>query len=118
MAACSRSIPSSPATRLSGVSSMIMAEQLQISRVSMNTPSACSRPSLAGWSMSAAAAAQGAEPEPASLENSPRLAPFMMTAPMPPAAACRRPNASAKMRLNTAGSCPALRRMMYRVMKK
>ena len=34
----------------------------------------------------AAAAAQGAEPLPASLENSPRLTPFISTAPKPPAA--------------------------------
>ena len=34
----------------------------------------------------AGAAAQGAEPDPASFENSPRLTPFMITAPKPPAA--------------------------------
>ena len=82
-----------------------MAVQLQMSRVSMNTPSACIRPALAGWLTWAAAAAQGAEPEPASLEKRPRFAPFMMTAPRPPLTACRRPKASEKMRPNTAGSC-------------
>ena len=81
-----------------------MAEQLQMTMVSIKTPSACSRPALAGWLMSAAAAAQGAEPEPASLEKRPRLAPFMITAPSPPAATWRRPKASEKMRPNTAGS--------------
>ena len=44
--------------------------------------------------MSAAAAAHGAEPDPASLENNPRLAPFIITAPNPPATACLRPKAS------------------------
>ena len=40
-----------------------------------------------GWYLtSAAAAAQGAEPEPASLENRPRFTPFINTAPKPPAA--------------------------------
>ena len=97
---------------------MIIAEQLQITRVSINTPRACSRPSLAGWLMSAAAAAQGAEPEPASLEKSPRFAPFMMTAPMPPPTACRRPKASAKIRSKTPGSRAAFFRMMKIVMKK
>ena len=86
MAVWRRSIPSRPLVRLSGVSSMIMAEQLQITMVSMKTPRAWSRPSFAGWLISAAAAAQGAEPEPASLEKSPRLAPFMITAPIPPPA--------------------------------
>ena len=79
-------MPVSPSVSPSGVSSIIMAEQLQITMVSINTPKACKRPSFAGWLISAAAAAQGAEPEPASLEKSPRLAPFIMTAPNPPAA--------------------------------
>ena len=85
---------------------MTMAVQLQMSRVSMNTPRAWLSPTLAGWSVSAAAAAQGAEPEPASLEKRPRLMPFITTAPKPPAATWRRPKASAKMRSNTAGSWP------------
>lgn len=48
---------------------MIIAVQLQITIVSINTPSACVSPALTGVSHSAAAAAQGAEPDPASLEN-------------------------------------------------
>ena len=83
---------------------MIIAVHEQMMIVSINTPSACIRPTLAGWSLSAAAAAQGAEPEPASLENRPRLTPFISTAPKPPATTWRRPKASAKMRSNTAGS--------------
>ncbi len=39
-------------------------------------------------SHSAAAAAQGAEPDPASFEKSPLLIPFISTAPNPPAATC------------------------------
>ena len=60
---------------------MINAVQLQITIVSTNTPSACTNPALTGWSHSAAAAAHGADPEPASFENSPRLIPFIRTAP-------------------------------------
>ena len=91
-------MPPRPWTRSSGVSSMIMAVQLQMTMVSMNTPKAWSRPDLAGWLTSAAAAAQGAEPEPASLENNPRFTPFISTAPKPPATAWRRPKASWKIR--------------------
>ena len=73
-------MPSFPATIFSGAVSMIIAVQLQITMVSTNTPSACVSPALTGVSHSAAAAAQGAEPEPASFENSPRLMPFIRTA--------------------------------------
>ena len=69
-----------------GTSSIRKAVQLQMTTVSINTPSACTRPIFTGSSHSAAAAAQGAEPLPASLENSPRLTPFISTAPKPPAA--------------------------------
>ena len=48
MAACSRSMPSRPAVNSVGVSSMIIAEQLQITSVSIKTPNAWSRPALAG----------------------------------------------------------------------
>ena len=41
---------------------------------------------IVAFGIAAAAAAQGAEPLPASLENSPRLTPFISTAPKPPAA--------------------------------
>ena len=82
---------------------MIIAVQLQITIVSINTPKACTSPAFPGLSHSAAAAAQGAEPEPASLENSPLFTPFMITAPKPPAAACLKPNASLKILENTPG---------------
>ena len=43
-----------------------VAEQMR--SVSMKTESICTRPCFAGWETSAAAAALGAEPMPASLE--------------------------------------------------
>lgn len=48
---------------------MIIAVQLQIISVSIKTPNACVNPTLTGLSATAAAAAQGAEPEPASFEK-------------------------------------------------
>ena len=66
---------------------MIIAVQLQITIVSINTPNACINPAFTGVSHSAAAAAHGADPEPASLENNPLFTPFIRTAPNPPAAA-------------------------------
>ena len=86
IAFCNKSIPTSPFVRLVGVRSIIIAVQLQIISVSIKTPNACVNPTLTGLSETAAAAAQGAEPEPASLEKSPRLIPFMRTAPKPPPA--------------------------------
>ena len=80
-----------------------MAVQLHMTIVSMNTPRACVSPARTGVSHSAAAAAHGAEPEPASFEKSPLFIPFMRTAPKPPAAACLIPNASSKIRSNTDG---------------
>ena len=80
-----------------------MAVQVQITMVSINTPSDCTSPIFTALSLFAAAAAHGAEPEPASLENSPRFTPFISTAPNPPAATCRMPKASSKMRVSTAG---------------
>ena len=109
---------SSPATFSAGVIRMMKAVQEQITTVSMNTPRAWRRPVLAGWEVSPAAAAQGAEPDPASLENSPRFTPFMTTAPKPPAAAWRRPKASSKMRRNTSGSTVMFMPMRMRVMMK
>ena len=84
---------------------MIIAVQLQIISVSIKTPNACVNPTLTGLSATAAAAAQGAEPEPASFEKRPRLIPFIRTAPNPPAATWRKPKASEKIRSNTPGSC-------------
>ena len=77
-------MPCRPLVTLPGASSITKAVQLQMTMVSMRTPSACTRPIFTGSSHSAAAAAQGAEPEPASLEKRPRLMPFITTAPKPP----------------------------------
>ena len=55
---------------------MISAVQLEMTMVSMRMRNACRIPVFTGVVPSAAAAAQGAEPEPASLEKSPRLIPF------------------------------------------
>ena len=67
---------------------------------------------------SAAAAAHGADPEPASFENSPRLIPFIRTAPKPPAAACRNPNASSKILAKTPGKLPRFVTMIRIVIAK
>ena len=60
-------------------------------------------PCFTGWLTSAAAAAQGAEPLPASLENRPLFTPFMTTAPRPPPTMGFNPNACEKMLLSTTG---------------
>ena len=49
--------------------------------VSVNTLRACISPCFTGWETVAVAAALGAEPIPASLENKPRLTPCMIVAP-------------------------------------
>ena len=67
------------------------------------TPSDCTIPTVTGDLPSAAAAAQGAEPDPASFENNPLLTPFIRTAPKPPPAICLIPNASLKILSNTPG---------------
>ena len=101
-----------------GARSMIMAVQLQITIVSINTPSACVNPAFTGLSHSAAAAAHGAEPEPASFENNPRFTPFISTAPNPPAATWRIPKASWKILANTPGRLPILVIIIKIVMQK
>ena len=60
--------PVSPPLMSTPVQRVIMAVAVQISRVSMNTESIWTRPCFTGWDTSAAAAALGAEPMPASLE--------------------------------------------------
>ena len=57
---------------------MIKAVQLQMTMVSVNTLRACISPCFTGWETVAVAAALGAEPIPASLENKPRLTPCML----------------------------------------
>ena len=61
-----------------------MAEQVQMSSVSMYTDRLCTRPCLQGCDTDAVAAAFGAEPMPASLEYKPRLMPSMTTEPAKP----------------------------------
>ena len=86
--------------------------------VSTNTPRIATAPWSCGRSTLASAWAWGVEPRPASLENSPRLTPFISTAPKPPAATCRRPKASEKMRPSTAGSWRKFTAMMMTVITK
>ncbi len=86
---------------------------LQISRVSMNTPSDCTRPWLAGWCGTgvAAAATLGALPMPASLEYSPRLPPLSIAAAIPPStppAAGSSPKALRTTNERTAGTSARL----------
>ena len=59
-----------------------VAEQIRI--VSMNTESICTSPCFTGWETAALAAAFGAEPTPASLENSPLLIPCITQDPAKP----------------------------------
>ena len=82
------------------------AEQLHIINVSINTPKACIRPCLTGWVTSAAAAAHGADPDPASLENNPLFTPCINIAPKPPATACLNPKACTNIFSNIWGISP------------
>ena len=52
---------------------MMNAVEVQITMVSTNTPSDCTKPCLTGWDTVAVAAAFGALPMPASFENRPAL---------------------------------------------
>ena len=97
---------------------MIIAVQLQITMVSINTPNACVSPAFTGESHSAAAAAHGAEPEPPSFENNPRYTPFISTPPKPPAATWRIPKASWKILANTPRSLQILVKKIKIVNKK
>ncbi|MDT4869750.1 hypothetical protein FQZ97_1047970 [compost metagenome] len=83
---------------------MIRAVLVHTSRVSMNTLRDWTMPWAAGCFTSATAATLGALPRPASLENSPRLTPMMMAAPMPPAKAGSRPKALFTIRARVAGT--------------
>ena len=103
-------MPSFPATIFSGAVSMIIAVQLQITIVSINTPSACVSPAFTG--------AHGAEPEPASFEKRPLFTPFMSTAPKPPAATCLIPKASSNILEKTDGIMPIFLIMIKMVMAK
>gem|GEM_PF-4391171 len=70
----------------------------------MNTESICTSPCFTGWETAALAAAFGAEPTPASLENSPLLIPCITQDPAnPPKMACTS-NALLKMLVNITGT--------------
>ncbi|MND44041.1 hypothetical protein D3C80_348680 [compost metagenome] len=70
---------------------MMIAVLVHTMKVSTNTPSICTKPWFTGCFTSDAAAAFGAEPIPASLENKPRLIPCIIAidtaAPKKPPAA-------------------------------
>lgn len=96
---------------------MIIAVQLQITIVSINTPSACVSPAFTGVSHSAAAAAHGAEPEPASFEKT-SLYTVHEHRPKPPAATCLIPKASSNILEKTDGIMPIFLIMIKMVMAK
>ena len=111
-------IPPLVTTIILVILSAVIAVQLHTTIVSIRTPSAWVRPVRTGSLLWAAAAAHGADPEPASFEKSPRLTPFISTAPKPPETACRSPNASEKMREKTDGRSVRFRAMMKSVITK
>ena len=80
------------------------AVAVQISRVSINTDSICTKPCFTGWDTSAAAAALGAEPTPASLEYRPRLMPNITQEPAKPEKIAWKSKAWLKILPTTAGS--------------
>ena len=78
-----------------------VAEQIRM--VSMNTESICTSPCFTGWETEALAAAFGADPTPASLENSPLLIPFMTQEPANPPKIARKSKAFVKISRNICG---------------
>ena len=88
------------------------AVAVQMSRVSRNTDSICTRPCFTGWETSAEAAALGAEPIPASLEYRPRLIPYIRQEPEKPPKMALKSKALAKMAPNMAGTLPMFSRTM------
>ena len=83
---------------------IMKAVQLQMTIVSVNTLSACIRPCFTGWDTVAVAAALGAEPMPASLENNPRRTPCMIVVPRPPPTNCSIPKALVNIWLISEGN--------------
>ena len=63
---------------------MMKAVAVHTTMVSTNTPRDWMRPCWTGWATVAVAAAKGAVPCPASLENRPRRVPLVRAAMMPP----------------------------------
>lgn len=102
-AACVSCIPFSEGSKFSCESSTMKAVQLHISSVSTKTPRACISPCLTGCETSAVAAALGAEPIPASLENSPLRIPCISAIPTAPAAASCHPIALFTMSIISCG---------------
>ena len=106
----------SPGRYTSGPANRMMnavAEHTMI--VSTKTPRDCTSPCFTGWLVVAVAAALGALPMPASLENSPRLAPLSRAAaspPVMPAAASPSPNAAETIVPRTAPTWVMLRAMI------
>ena len=89
--------------------------------VSMNGSTSPTTPSDTGSSVLAAAWAMGADPCPASFENSPRLTPQLRVTsrtPMPvPATPAVGLNASRRIRANVGSTAPAFIKMMRRAAK-
>ena len=114
MACCVSTVPVTPEPGCSASDIRIITPvAVQIRMVSMNTPSACTKPCDDGWCGlgMATAAMLGAEPMPASLENRPRLTPLSMAAamlPITPPAACSKPKALLMIRPITAGTLSML----------
>ena len=88
------------------------AVAVQMSSVSMNTDSICTRPCLAGWETDAVAAAFGAEPIPASFEYRPRFTPYMMQLPEKPPITDWKSNALRKIDANIPGTFLMFRQIM------
>ena len=80
------------------------ADAVQMTIVSIKTEKVCTRPCLTGWLTEAEAAALGAEPMPASLENRPRLMPWTTIEPAKPPTTLLKLKASEKIMAKTAGS--------------
>src|SRR5699024_6659500 len=99
-AACTHGMPLRSALGATPEQSSIKEVAVQIRIVSINTDSIWTRPCLTGWDTAALAAAFGAEPTPASLENSPRLMPCMIQDPANPPKIARKSKAFEKMSEN------------------
>ena len=97
---------------------MIIAVQLQITIVSINTPSAWTSPTFTGSLSSAAAAAHGAEPEPASLENRPRFDSVHENRAKTARCDLAESECLLKILLKTPGTLPRCVAMMNRVITK
>ena len=82
------SMPLTPLPASAGSYTVVMitnAVRVQITTVSMNGSSRATKPSLTGAAVRAAAWAMAAEPKPASLENTARRKPRIITPKAPPA---------------------------------